>query len=78
MRIRSSRGGEGLRSRRSIIRSRTRIGEGERSRTGILSLVSITRARSRSGGVRDRSRTRSTILELTLSTGGREGDLSLS
>jgi len=76
IRIRSSRTGDGVRPRRSIILSRTRTGDGERSRT--LSLVSITLARSRSGGVSDRSRSRSTILDLILSMGGREGDLSLS
>jgi hypothetical protein len=68
--------GDGVRSRRSTIRSRIRTGDGLRSRTGILSLVSITRARSRSGGESDRSR--STSLVLTLSTAGISGDLSLS
>jgi len=58
--------GDGVRSRRSIIRSRYRTGDGVRSRTGIRSLVSITRARSWPGGERDLSR--STNLVLTLST----------
>src|SRR3954464_15175136 len=53
--IRSSLAGDGVRSRRSTYLSRTtRTGEGERSL--ILSLVSITLARRRSGGVKDRSR----------------------
>jgi hypothetical protein len=68
---RTIRTGEGLRSL-SITLSRKRIGDGDRSR--ILSLVSVTRARSLSGlGERSISRSLSIILVRTLSG---VGDLS--
>ena len=68
MRIRSwCTDGDGVRSRRSTIRSRIRTGDGLLGRKGILSVVSITLARSRpsvGGGVRDLSRSTSLVLTL--------------